>query len=65
MKEIELSEKRILAQNEIPHSFLQEDKNKIKAAIFYSIFSTQRGLQVINMKKQILSAFSIFSILSQ
>lgn len=46
MKEIELSEKRILGQNEISHSFFQEDKNKIKAAIFYSIFSTQRGLQV-------------------
>ena len=45
-----MAEKRILGKTEIPLSFLQEDKSKIKAAIFYSIVSTQEGLQVIQIE---------------
>lgn len=47
VKGIEIAERRILGKTEIPLSFLQEDKSKIKAAIFYSIASTQKGLQVM------------------
>ncbi|XP_043484772.1 malonyl-CoA decarboxylase, mitochondrial-like isoform X2 [Leptopilina heterotoma] len=72
VKEIELSEKRILGKNEISHSFFQEDKNKIKAAIFYSIFSTQRGLQGIELgnylikevAKQVTNEFPMIDQLS-
>ena len=41
-----MAKKRILGKTEISLPFLQEDKTKIKAAIFYSIASTQKGLQV-------------------
>lgn len=47
VKGIVEAEKRILDGRMEPSSFLQEDKNKIQAAIFYSISSTQKGLQVI------------------
>lgn len=47
MRGIEEAETRILGGTKKHITFLEEDKSKIKAAIFYSIASTQRGLQVV------------------
>ncbi|XP_015606954.1 malonyl-CoA decarboxylase, mitochondrial isoform X2 [Cephus cinctus] len=49
VKGIQEAEQRILGMRMEATSFLQEDKNKIKAAIFYSIASTQKGLQGIEL----------------
>lgn len=49
MKGIEEAESRILGNAKKNITFLEEDKSKIKAAIFYSIASTQKGLQVVNL----------------
>lgn len=46
VKGIEEAETRILGSAKKHLTFLEEDKSKIKAAIFYSIASTQKGLQV-------------------
>lgn len=49
VKGIEEAEKRILGRIETEVSYLEEDKSKITAAIFYSIASTQKGLQGIEL----------------
>ncbi|XP_012272190.1 malonyl-CoA decarboxylase, mitochondrial [Orussus abietinus] len=49
VKGIKEAEERILNNTTEPISFMQEDKHKIKAAIFYSIASTQKGLQGIEL----------------
>lgn len=49
MKGIEEAEIRILGSTKKHITFLEEDKTKIKAAIFYSIASTQKGLQVAGL----------------
>ncbi|XP_033215871.1 malonyl-CoA decarboxylase, mitochondrial-like isoform X2 [Belonocnema kinseyi] len=72
VKGIEIAEKRILGKTEVPLSFLQEDKAKIKAAIFYSIASTQKGLQGIELgnylikevAKQVTNEFPMIDQLS-
>lgn len=46
VKGIDEAKARILGDTKKEVTFLEEDKSKIKAAIFYSISSTQRGLQV-------------------
>lgn len=46
---IEEAETRILGSAKKNLTFLEEDKSKIKAAIFYSIASTQKGLQGIEL----------------
>jgi len=46
VKGIEEAETRILGNVKKHLTFLEEDKSKIKTAIFYSITSTQKGLQV-------------------
>lgn len=50
VKGIEEAETRILGSARKQLTFLEEDKSKIKAAIFYSIASTQKGLQVCDKK---------------
>lgn len=47
VKDIDEAKVRILGNLKKEITFLEEDKNKIKTAIFYSITSTQKGLQVI------------------
>ncbi|XP_036144437.1 malonyl-CoA decarboxylase, mitochondrial isoform X2 [Monomorium pharaonis] len=49
IKGIEEAETRILGGTKRYITFLEEDKLKIKAAIFYSIVSTQKGLQGIEL----------------
>ncbi|XP_032669378.1 malonyl-CoA decarboxylase, mitochondrial-like isoform X2 [Odontomachus brunneus] len=49
VKSIEEAETRILGSTKKHVTFLEEDKTKIKAAIFYSISSTQKGLQGIEL----------------
>ncbi|KAG5325428.1 DCMC protein, partial [Pseudoatta argentina] len=49
VKGIEEAETRILGSAKKYITFLEEDKSKIKAAIFYSIVSTQKGLQGIEL----------------
>ncbi|XP_011643545.2 LOW QUALITY PROTEIN: malonyl-CoA decarboxylase, mitochondrial-like [Pogonomyrmex barbatus] len=49
VKGIEEAEIRILGSAKKNITFLEEDKSKIKAAIFYSIVSTQKGLQGIEL----------------
>ncbi|XP_050464991.1 malonyl-CoA decarboxylase, mitochondrial-like [Cataglyphis hispanica] len=49
VKGIEEAESRILGNARKHLTFLEEDKSKIKAAIFYSIASTQKGLQGIEL----------------
>lgn len=49
VKGIEEAETRILGSAKKYITFLEEDKSKIKAAIFYSIVSTQKGLQVVDL----------------
>ncbi|XP_014472596.1 PREDICTED: malonyl-CoA decarboxylase, mitochondrial-like isoform X2 [Dinoponera quadriceps] len=49
VKGIEEAETRILGNAKKRVTFLEEDKTKIKAAIFYSIASTQKGLQGIEL----------------
>ncbi|KAM0728811.1 Malonyl-CoA decarboxylase, mitochondrial [Formica fusca] len=49
VKGIEEAESRILGNAKKHITFLEEDKSKIKAAIFYSIASTQKGLQGIEL----------------
>ncbi|XP_025995582.1 malonyl-CoA decarboxylase, mitochondrial isoform X2 [Solenopsis invicta] len=49
VKGIEEAETRILGGTKKCLTFLEEDKSKIKAAIFYSIASTQKGLQGIEL----------------
>ncbi|XP_072748417.1 malonyl-CoA decarboxylase, mitochondrial [Anoplolepis gracilipes] len=49
VKGIEEAESRILGNTKRHITFLEEDKSKIKAAIFYSITSTQKGLQGIEL----------------
>ncbi|XP_020291205.1 malonyl-CoA decarboxylase, mitochondrial-like [Pseudomyrmex gracilis] len=49
VKGIEEAEIRILGSVKKDVTFLEEDKSKIKAAIFYSIASTQKGLQGIEL----------------
>ncbi|XP_025155903.1 malonyl-CoA decarboxylase, mitochondrial-like isoform X2 [Harpegnathos saltator] len=49
VKGIEEAETRILGSTKKHITFLEEDKIKIKAAIFYSIASTQKGLQGIEL----------------
>ncbi|KAL0100187.1 hypothetical protein PUN28_019545 [Cardiocondyla obscurior] len=49
VKGIEEAETRILGSAKKCITFLEEDKSKIKAAIFYSIVSTQKGLQGIEL----------------
>ena len=46
VKGIQDSENRIMGKVVDKHDSVIEDKTKIKAAIFYSIASTQSGLQV-------------------
>ncbi|XP_078036562.1 malonyl-CoA decarboxylase, mitochondrial isoform X4 [Augochlora pura] len=46
---IEEAKARILGSTKKDITFLEEDKSKIKAAIFYSITSTQTGLQGIEL----------------
>jgi hypothetical protein len=48
VKGIEEAEIRILGSAKKHITFLEEDKSKITAAIFYSIASTQKGLQVVD-----------------
>lgn len=50
LKGIEEAETRILGSSKKHITFLEEDKSKIKAAIFYSVASTQKGLQVIDFQ---------------
>ena len=49
VKGIDKAKARILGDTKKEVTFLEEDKSKIKAAIFYSISSTQRGLQGIEL----------------
>ncbi|XP_011704022.1 PREDICTED: malonyl-CoA decarboxylase, mitochondrial-like isoform X3 [Wasmannia auropunctata] len=49
VKGIDEAETRILGSAKKCVTFLEEDKSKIKAAIFYSIVSTQKGLQGIEL----------------
>ncbi|XP_076669878.1 malonyl-CoA decarboxylase, mitochondrial isoform X2 [Andrena cerasifolii] len=49
VKGIDKAKARILGDAKKEVTFLEEDKSKIKAAIFYSISSTQRGLQGIEL----------------
>ncbi|KAK2577169.1 hypothetical protein KPH14_003326 [Odynerus spinipes] len=49
VKGIKEAEQRILGKTGSQVSFLEEDKSKITAAIFYSIASTQKGLQGIEL----------------
>nr|XP_034181548.1 malonyl-CoA decarboxylase, mitochondrial-like isoform X1 [Osmia lignaria] len=49
VKGIEEAKIRILGDFKQEITFLEEDKSKIKAAIFYSITSTQKGLQGIEL----------------
>lgn len=46
VKGIQDAENRILGKVIVNNERVEEDKTKIKAAIFYSISSTQVGLQV-------------------
>lgn len=52
VKGIEEAETRILGSAKKQITFLEEDKSKITAAIFYSIASTQKGLQVVETYKK-------------
>ncbi|KZC07315.1 Malonyl-CoA decarboxylase, mitochondrial, partial [Dufourea novaeangliae] len=49
VKGIEEAKTRILGNTKKAITFLEEDKTKIKAAIFYSITSTQKGLRGIEL----------------
>lgn len=49
VKGIEEAEQRILGRIGTEVTYLEEDKSKITAAIFYSIASTQKGLQGIEL----------------
>lgn len=49
VKGIEEAEQRILGRIGTEITYLEEDKSKITAAIFYSIASTQKGLQGIEL----------------
>ncbi|XP_035732332.1 malonyl-CoA decarboxylase, mitochondrial-like isoform X1 [Vespa mandarinia] len=49
VKGIEEAEQRILGRVGTQVTYLEEDKSKITAAIFYSIASTQKGLQGIEL----------------
>ncbi|KAI4490400.1 hypothetical protein M0802_010671 [Mischocyttarus mexicanus] len=49
VKGIEEAEQRILGKIGTQVTYLEEDKSKITAAIFYSIASTQKGLQGIEL----------------
>ncbi|XP_058809041.1 malonyl-CoA decarboxylase, mitochondrial-like [Phymastichus coffea] len=73
VKGIQEAEHRILGQKQTSnHESMEEDKNKIKTAIFYSISSTQVGLQGIELgnylikevAKQITSEFPMIDQLS-
>lgn len=52
VRDIEEAETRILGSAKKYITFLEENKSKIKAAIFYSVVSTQKGLQVVNLKQK-------------
>lgn len=54
VKGIEEAESRILGNAKRHITFLEEDKSKIKAAIFYSITSTQKGLQGIELSNYLI-----------
>ncbi|XP_076381986.1 malonyl-CoA decarboxylase, mitochondrial [Megalopta genalis] len=72
VKGIEEAKARILGSTKTDITFLEEDKSKIKTAIFYSITSTQIGLQgielgnylIMEVVRQIVSEFPNISKLS-
>ncbi|XP_068988973.1 malonyl-CoA decarboxylase, mitochondrial-like isoform X2 [Bombus flavifrons] len=72
LRGIEEAKVRILDNPKTEVTFLEEDKCKIKTAIFYSITSTQKGLQGIELgnylikevAKQVLSEFPMITELS-
>ncbi|CAK9833729.1 Malonyl-CoA decarboxylase, mitochondrial [Anthophora retusa] len=72
IKGIEEAKIRILGGPKKEITFLEEDKCKIKTAIFYSITSTQKGLQNIELgnylikevAKEVISEFPMISELS-
>ncbi|PBC25423.1 malonyl-CoA decarboxylase, mitochondrial [Apis cerana] len=72
VKDIDEAKVRILGNLKKEITFLEEDKNKIKTAIFYSITSTQKGLQGIELgnylikevAKEVISEFPMIHELS-